>query len=81
MSEQIIKIQPIYQLQRATVTSGTAWPFTWPYAFWISQGLLFRTAQQLVYELGYHFRFMQMADQDTYCLIDLAAELKCGSLQ
>lgn len=46
--EQIIRIQPIYQLQRATVTSGTAWPFIQPCTLWISQDLLCRTAQQLV---------------------------------
>lgn len=48
MSEPIIRIQLIYQLQRATVTLGTAWPFTWACTLWISQGLLCRTDQQLL---------------------------------
>lgn len=44
-----------------------------------SQDLLRRIAQQPVCELGLSLH--ADADQDTHCFVDLAAELKYGSLQ
>lgn len=82
MSEQIIRIQLIYQLQRTTVTSGTAWPLALPCVLWISQGLLCRTAQQLVcLWAGHCFCFMQVLTGTLVLDISPAAELSWESAE
>lgn len=83
-SEQITMTEAIYRLQRATVAS---WHCLACHTKHCVPAVPARTCSEgqpsspSVYELGLSLPLRADADQDTHCLIDLAAELKSGSLQ